>query len=264
MEWTSIPNPILHDRSDFTELCDIPSPLSLFPGWRVLWIPGKYLKAVLKCFGEGLSSPGKCWAFESLLTDTTCTGLVQLWQSWQKVLCKWLWKTRILQTVLDSAGNLLDRNCNAKYSFVDLIVASFWLHHIQGSGAPCWKGFSLPAKQGWAVETPSVSDPASHCTLNLSWTDCWHMATVHLLWSLWQSRATTSHSGWCYIVLGQEGSPWFRLLLQGTLLAAFLEREGSVPLSGVGRLKPGVIFDHLLQHMDIKKLGLRGMYLKRN
>jgi len=38
-------------------------------------------------------------------------------------------------------------------------------------------------------------------------------------------------------VLGQEGAPCLRLLLQGTLLAAFLEKEGNIPLCGVGRLK---------------------------
>lgn len=65
------------------------------------------------------------------------------------------------------------------------------------------------------------------------------MASVHLLWSLWQSRVTTSHLGCCYVLLSQEGAPRLRVLLQHTLLAAFLAREGNIPLCGVGSLKAG-------------------------
>lgn len=75
-------------------------------------------------------SPGKCWASESLLTDTPELDMLSYGRVKEKL--KGLWKTRIFQTVLDSAGSLLVRTYNTKYSYLDPTVALFLLHHIQG------------------------------------------------------------------------------------------------------------------------------------
>lgn len=163
----------------------------------------------------------------------------------------------IFKTVLDSAGNLLDRTCKWKiflfrpHSDLILVVPHpvVWSTMLKGVQPASWTKLGC-----WDTFCLWFCFPLHHKFVLNRLLTLGHCSSV--VATTGEQSHHVPHGVW-YIVLGKEGAPW----QSPWYFVSSLSGTGNRPLCGVGRLRPGSNIWSFAAAHGYKKVGINRQYI---